>query len=98
LCLSGRADTVDINILCHLISIRRQSPQFAQRVSLWFLTIIFSPPDLHVSSSTIPGSNISTVAVATSFLINKRRRDPPIQMLVEHGEVALSGASDQFGL
>jgi hypothetical protein len=37
---------VDINTLCHLISVGAREPAIGAHVTVWFLTIILSPPVL----------------------------------------------------
>ncbi len=37
----SKTTTVDINILCHLISVGARVPKIGARVTVWFLMIIF---------------------------------------------------------
>ena len=39
-----RKPSVDINIVCHLISARKREPKIGAHVTLWFFTSISSPP------------------------------------------------------
>ena len=71
--LSRRWDAVDINILCHLISVGAREPTIGAHVTLWFLMTILSPPVMACQIIDVSGPNISIVVIAICLLINSRR-------------------------
>jgi hypothetical protein len=77
---------VDINILCHLISVWAREPTIDAHVTVWFLSIIFYLQLWHVRSSTFPAPNISIVDVANCLFINSRCHDSRGRGCTENSE------------